>query len=152
MTAYRLLTAAEAAELERLMPAGLTEPMRELALCLFTVLARRDERCGQGAPDADWQAALRGLAQLALEQLQYLSGHMGGGGFYLAKGVAAMLAARDELIWREFNGRNYAELARAHGLTEMRVRQISGRAAGARHGAAPGPAAWAGQPRLSVRR
>ena len=73
---------------------------------------------------ADWQAALRGLAQLALEQLQYLSGHMGGGGFYLAKGVAAMLAARDELIWREFNGRNYAELARAHGLTEMRVRQI----------------------------
>ena len=124
MTAYRLLPAAEAAELERLMPAGLTEPMRELALCLFTVLARRDERCGQGAPDADWQAALRGLAQLALEQLQYLSGHMGGGGFYLAKGVAAMLAARDELIWREFNGRNYAELARAHGLTEMRVRQI----------------------------
>jgi Mor family transcriptional regulator len=35
-----------------------------------------------------------------------------------------MLAARDELIWREFNGRNYAELARRHGLTEMRVRQI----------------------------
>ena len=95
MTAYRLLTAAEAAELERLMPAGLTEPMRELALCLFTVLARRDERCGQGAPDADWQAALRGLAQLALAQLQHLMAMIGGSSFYIAKGVAVHLSARD---------------------------------------------------------
>ena len=124
MTMERLLTPAEVAELECQLPAGLTEPMRELALRLYTVLVRRDARCGQAAPDADWQAALRAQAQLAMEQLQYLSGHMGGGGFYLAKGVAAMLAARDELIWREFNGRNYAELARRHGLTEMRVRQI----------------------------
>ena len=124
MSSPRPLTAAEAAVLEGLLPPGLTEPMRELALCLYTVLAQRDARCGQAEPAPDWRAALHAQAQLALEQLQYLAQHMGGGGFYLAKGVAAMWAARDEQMWREFSGRNYAELARRHGLTEMRVRQI----------------------------
>lgn len=124
MNPDRHLTAAEAAVLEGMQPAGLTEPMRELVLCLYTVLARRDARCGQAAPDDAWLAELRVLATVALEQLQYLSQHIGGSGFYLAKGVAAMWAARDEQMWRRFDGRNYARLAREYGLTEMRVRQI----------------------------
>lgn len=126
MTDDHRLTAAEAAVLEGLLPTGLTEPMRELALCLFTVLVMRDVRCGQAAPDADWHGALHAMATLALDQLQYLAQHMGGGGFYLAKGVAAMWAARDEQMWAEFNGRNYGALARRYGLTDMRVRQIIG--------------------------
>ena len=47
-----------------------------------------------------------------------------GQSIYIPRGVSLLAYQRDLQIWREFNGRNYAELARRHGLTEMRVRQI----------------------------
>lgn len=115
-----VLTPAEAAVLEQRLPPALTEPMRELALCLYTVLVAHARHGGAAHADA----LLGELAELAAAQVRYLSAHMGGAGIYLAKGLQTMLAARDELIYARFDGRNYAALARQHDLTEMRVRQI----------------------------
>ena len=120
----RRLTEAEAAVLAQHLPAGLTEEMRDVAWCLFEAMALLDSRAGAQQPGPVWLGVLHAMARVATAQLQHLAAEKGGKAIYLAKGVAAMLAARDELIWREFNGRNYAELARRHGLTEMRVRQI----------------------------
>lgn len=38
--------------------------------------------------------------------------------------VSVPVAARKRAVIQEFTGRNYAQLARKHGITEMRVRQI----------------------------
>lgn len=40
----------------------------------------------------------------------------GGGLIYIPKGDRHLRDRRDAEIWREFNGRNHAELARRHGL------------------------------------
>lgn len=49
---------------------------------------------------------------------------LGGGDFYVPKGEYWEADVRADEIWRKFNGRNYAELAQAYDLTEMRIRQI----------------------------
>lgn len=120
------ITAAEAQVLEAHLPQGLTDQMREVALCLFEALALQDGRAGNPHPCADWRAALQRLAQQALAQLQHLAAHMGGSAVYLAKGVAVHLTARDREMCARFRGNNYFALAREYGLTEMRVRQIVG--------------------------
>lgn len=43
---------------------------------------------------------------------------------YIPKGEAYEKRARDRRIWKGFNGRNFGDLARAEGLSEIRVRQI----------------------------
>ena len=120
------ITAAEAQVLEAHLPQGLTEQMREVALCLFEALAVADGRAGAQAPCKEWRGALTRMAQLALAQLQHLAAHMGGSAVYLAKGVAVHLTARDREMCARFRGNNYFALAREYGLTEMRVRQIVG--------------------------
>lgn len=123
-TAVQRITAAEAQVLEATLPQGLTEPMREVALCLFEALALQDDRAGSAHPDDGWRAQLQRLAQQVLAQLAHMAAQLGGGAIYLAKGVAVQLSARDREMCAQFRGNNYAQLARSYGLTEMRVRQI----------------------------
>lgn len=120
----RYLSSAEAQVLEALLPEGLTETMREVALCLFMPLALQDSRAGQCCPDDAWRAVLTAMARAVLLQLDSLAAHMGGQPIYLAKGMAVGLNARDRRLCSEFRGNNYPELARRYRLTEMRVRQI----------------------------
>ena len=121
--AERHVTEAELAVLEAMLPDGLTPDMRGVAQCLFTALALQDPRVGQAQPMGAWLAMLQAMAQAVLVQLQCLCTEMGGAAIYLAKGVAVHLSARDRKMCSEFRG-DYKVLARKHGLTEMRVRQI----------------------------
>ena len=60
----------------------------------------------------------------ALALVEDIRAHYGGNQIYIPRGDKFNRAKLHAAIRREFNGRNYAELARRHGLTEMRVRQI----------------------------
>lgn len=117
------LTAAEAEVLDSHLPAGLTDDMRDLALCLFEAMAELDPRCGQVNPDADWLPVLHTMARVVSLQLQHTASQIGGRTIYLAKGIAVQLSARDEVMCGEFRG-DYRGLAQKYGLTEMRVRQV----------------------------
>lgn len=64
------------------------------------------------------------LALMALRQTERLSSEEGGNALYLNKGVSYRATVRDREMYARFNGRNYDELAKAYGLTQMRVRQI----------------------------
>ncbi|WP_343590127.1 Mor transcription activator family protein [Paracidovorax wautersii] len=122
--AAKHITAAEAAVLESALPPGLTEDMRDMALCLFRALVQDDPRAGTAAPDDAWISQLLTWSRQVLQQLAVVVDHMGGRSVYLAKGVMVVLSARDREICARFRGDNYYELAREYGLTEMRVRQI----------------------------
>ena len=123
--APRHLSAPEAAVLDAQLPAGLTEEMRDVALCLFEAMALTDARVGQPKPDAAWLAVLGAMARVAVIQLQHLADQKGGRAIYLAKGVAVALSARDRKMCEEFRG-DYEVLADKYDLTPMRVRQIVG--------------------------
>lgn len=119
------MTAAEAAVLDAQLPAGLTEDMRDVALCLFQAMAFTDARVGQERPDPGWLRVLGAMARVAVIQLQHLANEKGGRAIYLAKGVAVYLSARDRKMCEEFRG-DYEVLADKYDLTPMRVRQIVG--------------------------
>jgi Mor family transcriptional regulator len=53
-----------------------------------------------------------------------LSQHLGGLAYYFPKLDNTLRRARDDLIRSEFTGFNHRALARAYGLTEMRIREI----------------------------
>lgn len=118
------MTAGEAAVLEGVLPRGLTEDMRDVALCMYEALVLNDGRAGQAAPVGAWAEQLLAWARQVLMQLQHLVEQKGGRSVYLAKSVAVHLSARDREICARFRGDNYYELARKYDLTEMRVRQI----------------------------
>lgn len=105
------LTVESARLLDDRLPPELTPDMREVALTLFAALL------DGGAPAA-------GAAQLAAEQVQRLSDELGGSAVYIPRGLMVRLGARDREMVARFTGRNYRELARDYGLTEMRVRRI----------------------------
>ena len=119
------MTAAEAAVLDAQLPAGLTEEMRDVALCLFQAMAFTDARVGQDRPDPAWLQVLGAMARVAVIQLQHLANEKGGRAIYLAKGVAVHQSARDRKMCEEFRG-DYEVLADKYDLTPMRVRQIVG--------------------------
>lgn len=48
--------------------------------------------------------------------------------FYLAKGVAYRLDARDQEIFDKFNGRNYLELSREFKVSDRHIRRVINRA------------------------
>ncbi len=106
-----MLTAEAARLLDGHLPPETTPDMREVALTLFAALL------AGGAPVA-------GAAQLASEQVQRLSDELGGRAVYIPRGLLVRLGARDREMVERFNGRNYRELARQYGLTEVRVRRI----------------------------
>ena len=105
MTAARRLSAAEAAVLDVQLPPGLTDEMKDVALCLFEAMALTDARVGQAKPDATWLGVLGAMARVAVIQLQHLADQKGGRAIYLAKGVAVALSARDRKMCEEFRGR-----------------------------------------------
>lgn len=124
-TPRRFVSSPEMVVLEQLLPPGMAEGMRDLALCLYEALVLGDQRAGSTAPTAEWTAQLDGWAHQVLAQLQHLAQEMGGrGGIYIAKGLIAQLSARDREMCAKFRGNNYRELAREYDLSEMRVRQI----------------------------
>lgn len=54
-----------------------------------------------------------------------LGKYNGGRQTYLPTGERLMIAVRDRRMYLEYTGRNKAELARRHGITERRVEQIA---------------------------
>ena len=62
-------------------------------------------------------------AVAAMEQIAHV---LGGRSYYISKGRYLMLERMYRAIRANFNGNNHAELAREHGITEMRIRQILG--------------------------
>jgi len=64
------------------------------------------------------------LGLCATKLVYQLATDFGGQAFYLPKGVRPMVEAKNSAIVAEFTGHNSKELARKHGVTEMRVRQI----------------------------
>lgn len=125
MPPKKYMTAAEAAVLDAQLPAGLTDEMRDVALCLFEAMALTDSRLGQAQPDAGWAMVLGAMARVAVIQLQHLADQKGGRAIYLAKGIAVHLSARDRKMCEDFRG-DYEVLADKYDLTPMRVRQIVG--------------------------
>ena len=63
-------------------------------------------------------------AQVALHVAEHVRKNIGGVSTYIPRGMTFELSRRDKQMWEEFDGTNYAELARKHDMTEMRVRQI----------------------------
>ncbi|MCM2340430.1 Mor transcription activator family protein [Rhodoferax sp.] len=107
--------------LHALLDPAYPENLRMVAEWLFVQLAEDETTDTPMAP-----ARLAALALLALRQTERLSAEIGGMNFYLNKGVRYRASLRDRDMFARFNGRNYDELARAYGLTPMRVRQIIG--------------------------
>lgn len=110
------------AALHALLDPAYPENLRMVAEWLFIQLVEDEEITAiPMSPER-----LSALALLALRQTERLSAEIGGMNFYLNKGVSYRATLRDREMFERFNGRNYDELARAYGLTPMRVRQIIG--------------------------
>lgn len=82
-------------------PAHYPEILADLATLFYTRLAE------QRVPEAE------ALARALAEDMRL---KWGGGLIYIPKGDRHLRDRRDADIWRQFNGRNHAELARRHGL------------------------------------
>lgn len=65
---------------------------------------------------------------IAVQVTQQMRLHLGGQTVYFPKSWAATKNARDQEIFKAFDGTNYQALAMQYQLTEMRIRQIVGRA------------------------
>lgn len=76
----------------------------------------------------------RVAADLARELAEDIRLKWGGGLIYIPQGARYERQQRDDAIWREFNGRNHAELARHYGLTLSCVYDILARARARRQG------------------
>ncbi|MDO8769548.1 MAG: Mor transcription activator family protein [Burkholderiaceae bacterium] len=67
----------------------------------------------------------RELAQAtALEITERIRTTVGGTSTYIPRGQDFELSLRDKEIYKQFNGRNYFELAQRYMLTEMQIRNI----------------------------
>lgn len=67
---------------------------------------------------------LERAAAIGYEIAEYMRKHHSGGSIYLAKGERYELSLRDKEIYESCNGRNYADLARKYGRTDVRIYQI----------------------------
>jgi Mor family transcriptional regulator len=61
---------------------------------------------------------------LAREITESLAKKYGGSYFYIPKNVVIEAAKRAAMIFAEFDGSNYRDLAQKYNLTEVRVRQL----------------------------
>lgn len=64
------------------------------------------------------------LAAIAVGQLDRVTLRCGGSQFYMPKGIAQRLSARDMEIVRRHNGSNKRQLAREYDLSDVRIDQI----------------------------
>ncbi|MGP8432011.1 Mor transcription activator family protein [Paraburkholderia fungorum] len=72
------------------------------------------------------QAGITGerVGPTAFGIVESIRSQCGGSAFYLSRGRSYVLTQREEQIWREFDGKNYYQLAKKHGLSETRIRTI----------------------------
>jgi len=109
------MSAAEAPDAPRRneplrFPEGYPDVLEHIGQIVYRVLSEQ----GIGPQPAAW-AALAAADGVGIG--------FAGTSPYIAYG-RYQLSQRDEQLYREFNGRNYAELALKHHLTEMQVRNI----------------------------
>lgn len=104
------------APLAAVLPDALHPTLREMAEAMYLHLVEDDEAVAA--------LGLERLAELAAGQIDRVSLELGGAGFYLPRGVACKLSARDAEIARRHNGRNGHLLAREYNLSDMRIAQI----------------------------
>jgi Mor family transcriptional regulator len=64
------------------------------------------------------------VTEISVNVIQCLREHWAGQSIYFGKGVKGRFRKRNQAIFKAFNGTNYCHLAREHGLTEIRIRQI----------------------------
>lgn len=62
--------------------------------------------------------------QKALSMVEALRVGLGGGVFYIPRGLGYQLSLRDEKIWNEFTGNNIPELAIKYELSHMQIRNV----------------------------
>jgi Mor family transcriptional regulator len=105
---------ARLAPLTARLPEGLNPTLQEVAEQLYLYLV---EEAGLRRNPAE-------IADIALGQVDRLARVVGGSGFYMPKGIAVALCARDKEIAAKFKGNNTRELAREYGVSEMRITQI----------------------------
>ena len=113
------VTSEDLAPLEAVMDDAYPDRLREVAEQLYLQLVDEEEL----PPDP---ARAHCLAETALRQTERLSLALGGGNFYMHKGVSYRLTPRNREMCARFTGNNYDVLALQAGLSEMRVRQIVG--------------------------
>jgi len=118
-----LPTAADLAPLHAVLDVAYPERLREIAEQLFLQLMADDAQHEQHAEPITAGRA-QSLALTALRQVDRLCAALGGGGFYLPKGIGFRLSVRDREMCAKFNGRNLHQLAIDYRLSDMRVRQI----------------------------
>ena len=63
-------------------------------------------------------------AVVALDLAEDVRAKWGGGAIYIPRGDGFERSRRDAAVWREFNGRNHADLARHHGCTVKTIYEI----------------------------
>ncbi len=61
---------------------------------------------------------------IGIDNTLILAGKLGGSNIYIPKINTLYRGVRDKKICDEFNGKNYASLAKKYGVTERRVRNI----------------------------
>ena len=113
------IPAADMAALEALIPGDWPAAWCEFAAMFYAGLLLACE------PSITREA----MARVAVEQVLTAAHQIGGRQFYLPSGVVRASRAMASRILEEFRGNNHAELAKQHGVTVMRVRQIVGAAA-----------------------
>lgn len=107
---------ATMAHLAALLPESLHPTLVEMAEQMYLHLAEDAEAIAiLGLPR---------LAEIVVGQLDRVTLHCGGAGFYMPKGIAQRLGARDMEIVQRYNGRNKRQLAREYDLSEVRIDQI----------------------------
>lgn len=109
------VTARQLEPLHQALDADMSERQREIAESIFIGLIH-----SAAAP----HCAPSMLAAAAMHALLQMSHDMGGQALYLPKMDKLRRIKRERAIRQQFKGNNIAQLARAHGITEMRVRQI----------------------------
>lgn len=108
-------TATDMAPLDALIEPEFPEVWVSIAASLYAEAAS-----SAGLP------SLEVAARLAVAQMRRLAELFGGHTVYIPSGAAIKAKALQRSVALGFNGSNHADLARQHGITTMRVRQILG--------------------------
>lgn len=104
------------APLQTLWNEGFPEVWKEISTLLYTeLMTEAPQPVALIAPQA---------AQIAIAQTQKLGRYFGGISVYMPMGVKLDAKTLARRIVEGFSGNNHNELARRHGISSMRVRQI----------------------------
>lgn len=112
-----MITQAEFRLLEPYLPPDLNDVDHMLVGSLL-VGAKEHLKGGQSISD------VAAAARLVARQFVVFRSELGGGHFYVRKGIKAEMAERNRAIVAGFDGRNMNQLALKYGLSAERVRQI----------------------------